>query len=48
MRDYVKSRTYWLIFLTAFIAVAGVMLGIFVYELSSDSRASSGMPSMPK
>ena len=38
MRDYVKSRTYWLIFLTAFIAVAGVMLGIFVYEWQGDIK----------
>ena len=38
MREYIKSRTFWLIFLTAFIAVAGIMLGIFMYVWQGDIK----------
>ena len=38
MREYIKSRTFWLIFLTAFIAVAGIMLGIFMYVWQNDIK----------
>lgn len=38
MKRYAKSRTFWLIFLAGFVAVIGVTMGIYIYELQDDLK----------